>query len=93
MGAWIETVLNWLVYLSENVAPYVGAWIETEIYNYCLMCFRVAPYVGAWIETDNRHGRGQPVPSLPTWERGLKRKEGDAFLNAYESRSLRGSVD
>ena len=54
------------------VAPLVGAWIEIEPRREKSLKRTVAPLVGAWIEiyrcTDSFHA----VPSLPSWERGLK---------------------
>ena len=63
----------------------MGAWIETimtperEVYS----C--VAPYVGAWIETYSTNETAAIVPSLPTWERGLK-------LPGYQTMNLRQVV-
>ena len=38
-----------------------------------LYCCRVAPFMGAWIETLSPPGWNVPgLPSLPSWERGLK---------------------
>ena len=76
MGAWIETVLDATVKLQLNVAPYVGAWIETIRSRYNACCWIVAPYVGAWIETTICGIVTVAGVSLPTWERGLKRRPG-----------------
>ena len=31
VGAWIETIYQAILSVSDKVAPYVGAWIETFI--------------------------------------------------------------
>ena len=60
--------------MTGTVAPYVGAWIETYyLTNKSLERF-VAPYVGAWIETPKQLCQPALRKSLPTWERGLKRR-------------------
>ena len=53
VGAWIETIVRFLFFLSFNVAPYVGAWIETNLLQTSICMYVVAPYVGAWIETSS----------------------------------------
>ncbi len=59
-----------------NVAPFTGAWIET-----CTGIWRgssspVAPFTGAWIETTSQSIQHRYVRSLPSRERGLKRRGG-----------------
>ena len=54
------------------VAPLVGAWIEIPKSKSDSMKSSVAPLVGAWIEMRYQHNIILPVPSLPSWERGLK---------------------
>ena len=57
---------------SEVVAPLVGAWIEIANKGTIDWDNVVAPLVGAWIEiyTPINHNLG--LPSLLSWERGLK---------------------
>ena len=55
------------------VAPLVGAWIEIACVIYPIDFEMVAPLVGAWIEIFEWGGiKERVVPSLPSWERGLK---------------------
>ena len=56
------------------VAPFTGAWIETAQHLARLMAGRVAPFTGAWIETINELTQYFDLLSLPSRERGLKRK-------------------
>ena len=56
-----------------TVAPLVGAWIEIINSYKQIASPTVAPLVGAWIEI--YFGVEQvatTLPSLPSWERGLK---------------------
>ena len=74
MGAWIETCLvPWLPSVCP-VAPHVGAWIETMKRTEITLSTEVAPHVGAWIETCVIGLSEDLLPSLPTWERGLKQR-------------------
>ena len=58
-----------------TVAPLVGAWIETGRKRQRTSRSRVAPLVGAWIETKcYKYNAKNTSLSLPSWERGLKRK-------------------
>ena len=50
-GAWIETVVFILNFVSSSVAPFTGAWIETHFINFVADARDVAPFTGAWIET------------------------------------------
>ena len=55
------------------VAPFVGAWIEIVLSSEYRRNGDVAPFVGAWIEMGmRRSGLTGSIPSLPSWERGLK---------------------
>ena len=54
------------------VAPLVGAWIEMELLENYSKTKKVAPLVGAWIEIGKFSLDPPSVPSLPSWERGLK---------------------
>jgi len=57
------------------VAPYAGAWIETRSEPGPTDTTTVAPYAGAWIETRREILRlNASSRSLPTRERGLKRR-------------------
>ena len=76
-----------------NVAPYAGAWIEIVIPLFAETLVSVAPYAGAWIEIYAlRYQSMDILGSLPTRERGLKYSHREN-IRAYQSRSLRGSVD
>jgi len=57
-GAWIETMVMIVIFLSLFVAPPAGAWIETIISIIIKNIRGVAPPAGAWIETLNT---GTPV--------------------------------
>ena len=73
VGAWIEISNVILVVLLYLVAPLVGAWIEICWNSFLYDLVPVAPLVGAWIEI--YFGVEQvatTLPSLPSWERGLK---------------------
>ena len=72
MGAWIETVLVFIIWLDLPVAPHVGAWIETSKIACLQEYHNVAPHVGAWIETQTDGQRTKLFKSPPTWGRGLK---------------------
>ena len=74
------------------VAPHVGAWIETARVQLAHPGHAVAPHVGAWIETMQVAAAGRHLASLPTWERGSKRKW-DLDYHGRARRSPRGSVD
>ena len=57
---------------GRSVAPLVGAWIEMSDLIITFAGISVAPLVGAWIEIEE-FGCPQPrLPSLLSWERGLK---------------------
>ena len=73
MGAWIEIVDMSVRDIKKKVAPLVGAWIEIYPLRRDLSQPIVAPLVGAWIEI--KKGKLKEyvsLPSLPSWERGLK---------------------
>ncbi len=74
------------------VAPHVGAWIEICCRGVILQNAAVAPHVGAWIEIAKDRCVYCTVPSLPTWERGLKCQVFRCIVTC-KSRSPRGSVD
>ena len=58
---------------ARRVAPLVGAWIEIMLVISVDAGDLVAPLVGAWIEIRSKGtGTTLVVPSLPSWERGLK---------------------
>ena len=67
------------------VAPYVGAWIETFAVGGWLGSLVVAPYVGAWIETALNTTVKSKNMSHPTWVRGLKQQDSQAFSLGYKS--------
>ena len=50
----------------------MGAWIEIYSAAETKMLLHVAPLVGAWIEITKSSGISLIIPSLPSWERGLK---------------------
>ena len=50
-GAWIETLVNYLICGWDKVAPLAGAWIETPARKTETSSCGVAPLAGAWIET------------------------------------------
>ena len=54
------------------VAPLVGAWIEIPEAPQALQGSCVAPLVGAWIEILSGSPEYLSIPSLLSWERGLK---------------------
>ena len=75
------------------VAPLVGAWIEIMHLLIGMYGIVVAPLVGAWIEITRFIIRyGLRIPSLPSWERGLK-YEINIYAPINLRRSPRGSVD
>ena len=58
---------------NEKVAPLVGAWIEIYISFISSNIALVAPLVGAWIEISSGTVSARSrMPSLLSWERGLK---------------------
>ena len=50
----------------------MGAWIEIYRHMITPLQRHVAPYMGAWIEITDKEEYFLKIPSLPTWERGLK---------------------
>ena len=74
VGAWIEMIVNRYRDRPVGVAPLVGAWIEIIPRCSGKTTRFVAPLVGAWIEINLRLKDNVPIPSLPSWERGLKSK-------------------
>ena len=74
------------------VAPLVGARIEIlfllRTYRKC----SVAPLVGARIEMETRPIKYSKLPSLPSWERGLK-SDPAVVAGFGVGRSPRGSED
>ena len=78
---------------NADVAPFVGAWIETLPVTSGNGIRTVAPFVGAWIETIIYVVMSPYFPSLPSWERGLKRQIPSGRAHPPPCRSLRGSVD
>ena len=61
-----------LIQKQYRVAPLVGAWIEIGAHHEHHNKQTVAPLVGAWIEIHQNKLPFPPLPSLPSWERGLK---------------------
>ena len=92
VGAWIEIVDAECKQRIQRVAPFVGAWIEIRGSCSQEKEAQVAPFVGAWIEIAVSVLHYERVPSLPSWERGLKSSTLPQ-LNPRLCRSLRGSVD
>ena len=50
----------------------MGAWIEIILIGDLVLYYLVAPHMGAWIEIAISKMAEYCIPSLPTWERGLK---------------------
>ena len=57
---------------TRAVAPLVGAWIEMIVTPLSAPLAFVAPLVGAWIEINVSRCSASRLPSLLSWERGLK---------------------
>ena len=65
--------------LINAVAPFAGAWIEMAFVDDEQQKAQVAPFAGAWIEILKLLCIcWVPLPSLPSRERGLKYKKGQA---------------
>ena len=72
VGAWIQMIGQPRKMVWWWVAPHVGAWIEININDGDMNNYLVAPHVGAWIEIVRGKRLYIPLPSHPTWVRGLK---------------------
>ena len=72
VGAWIEILHSEYLFKLALVAPLVGAWIEIMTYWEEVYDLLVAPLVGAWIEIQYPSILTHSLPSLLSWERGLK---------------------
>ena len=75
----------------RSVAPFAGAWIETCIANPA--CDQhVAPFAGAWIETAWAQSRRAAPSSLPSRERGSKRRPDPAADRTLVVASFTGAL-
>ena len=54
------------------VTPLVGVWIEINVLNAQFSYVEVTPLVGVWIEMSLNKDMYKVLPSLPSWECGLK---------------------
>ena len=59
-------------FLLVFVTPFVGVWIEIASAALNLLVLSVTPFVGVWIEITRMKYLRTSLPSLPSWECGLK---------------------
>ena len=71
-GAWIEILIQLIIFRIGIVAPFTGAWIEIQSRTARMRASTVAPFTGAWIEMLVMSVLTKFAVSLPSRERGLK---------------------
>ena len=72
VGAWIETGVKGMVYVSKYVAPYVGAWIETFSPSFFTCANLSHPMWVRGLKLQSCTTSPWKWKSHPMWVRGLK---------------------